>query len=209
MLAAILRVVETSRQYWPLSDRRIHYSLLNDPPLKHAGKTDSRYANDKASYKALVELLTRGRLAGRIPWQSIADTTRPVTTWKVFENPRLFVASELNGLFKGYWRDLMQSQPNHVEILGEKNTVDPILRDVPGQYTIPLTTGRGYCSIPPRYEMAQRFRKSSKEKLVLLLLSDFDPDGEEIAHSFARSMRDDFGIEDIHPIKVGAHGRTR
>jgi len=29
---------------------------------------------------------------------------------------------------------------------------------------------------------------------VLLVLSDFDPDGEEIAVSFARSMRDDFAI---------------
>jgi hypothetical protein len=70
------------------------------------------------------------------------------------------------------------------------------------EYCIPLTTGRGYCSLPPRYEMAQRFKRSGKSKLVLLMVSDFDPDGEEIAHSFARSMRDDFGIGDIHPIKV-------
>ena len=28
----------------------------------------------------------------------------------------------------------------------------------------------------------------------MLFLSDFDPDGEEISHSFARSMRDDFGV---------------
>ena len=27
-----------------------------------------------------------------------------------------------------------------------------------------------------------------------MVLSDFDPEGEDIAHSFARSMRDDFGI---------------
>jgi hypothetical protein len=39
--------------------------------------------------------------------------------------------------------------------------------------------------------------------LVLIVLSDFDPDGEEIAHSLARSLRDDFGIEDIDAIKTG------
>lgn len=50
--------------------------------------------------------------------------------------------------------------------------------------------------------MAQRFRASGKEKLIILIASDFDPDGEEIARSFARSMRDDFGIESIHPIKI-------
>ena len=70
-------------------------------------------------------------------------------------------------------------------------------------YCIPLTAGRGYGSLPPRYKMAQRFRSSGKDKLVLLILSDFDPDGEVIAESFARSMRDDFGIEGVHAIKVG------
>ena len=50
--------------------------------------------------------------------------------------------------------------------------------------------------------MAQRYWASGKEKLVLLVLSDFDPSGEDIAHSFARSMRDDFGISKIVPMKV-------
>jgi hypothetical protein len=65
-----------------------------------------------------------------------------------------------------------------------------------------MTTGRGYCSLPPRYAMAQRFWRSGKRTLIVLMVSDFDPDGEEIAHSFARSMRDDFGIGSIHPVKV-------
>jgi hypothetical protein len=54
--------------------------------------------------------------------------------------------------------------------------------------------------------MAERFRKSGKAKLVLLILSDLDPDGREIAQSFARSMRDDFGISDIVPIRVALTG---
>jgi len=97
----------------------------------------------------------------------------------------------------------MQSQPNHIEIVCEKNTVEPIVRTVAADYCIPVTSGRGYCSLPPRNVMAQRYQRSGKEKLVLLLLSDFDPDGEEIAHSFARSMRDDFAVADVHAIKVG------
>jgi hypothetical protein len=65
------------------------------------------------------------------------------------------------------------------------------------EYCIPYTIGRGYCSLDPRYKMAQRFRASGKDQLIVLVLSDFDPDGVLIAHSFARSMRDDFGIENI------------
>src|SRR5262249_51457835 len=103
---------------------------------------------------------------------------------------------------KDYYRDLMQSQPNHIEIIGEKNTIESIIDPVARQYCIPFTIGRGYCSLPPRHEMAQRFRRSGKEKLILLVLSDFDPEGEDFGHSFARSMRDDFGIRTIPPIKV-------
>ena len=32
--------------------------------------------------------------------------------------------------------------------------------------------------------------------MILIFLTDFDPDGEQIASSFARSMRDDFDIPD-------------
>lgn len=202
MLQAVEAIIRERRDFWPLSDRQIHYALLNDPPLRHASKPKSRYNNTQQSYKSLVDLLTRARLDGKVSWQAIADETRPVTIWGVHDNSRLFIRKELKDLLKGYWRNLQQSQPNHLEIVGEKNTVAPILRPVAGEYCIPLTTGRGYCSLPPRHAMAQRFRKSGKEKLVLLIVSDFDPDGDEIAHSFARSMRDDFDIRAIHPVKV-------
>ena len=96
----------------------------------------------------------------------------------------------------------MQSQPNHIEVVCEKNTVDGILRTIVMKYCIPLTSGRGYCSLPPRHQIATRYKKSGKQKLILLIVSDLDPDGEEIAHSLARSMRDDFGISQTHPIKV-------
>ena len=199
---AIVRVLNDRRDFWPLSDRQIHYALLNDPPLKHAGKPDSRYRNDLKSYKSLVELLTRMRIVGTIPFDCIGDETRPFVEWDVYDDPGEFVAREIRDFLKGGYRNLLRSQPNHVEVVVEKNTVAGIVKTVCQDFTIRMTSGRGYCSIPPRHGLAQRFRQSGKEKLVVLLVSDFDPDGEEIAASFARSMRDDFGIDSIHPIKV-------
>jgi hypothetical protein len=49
--------------------------------------------------------------------------------------------------------------------------------------------------------MAKRFQASGKDRLVVIAMSDLDPDGDEITHSFARSMRDDFGI-DVQCIKA-------
>jgi hypothetical protein len=201
-LRAIHAVLEDRKAFWPLTDRQIHYALLNEPPLIHASKPASVYGNTLKSYKSLCELLTRARLAGLIPFHAINDPTRPVKVWNFPRNVGGFLRRELNGFLKGYYRDLQQSQPNQVEIIGEKNTIDNIIRPIAMEYCIPMTIGRGYCSLPPRHAMAERFRQSGKHQLVLLALSDFDPEGEDIAHSFARSMRDDFGVEAIVPIKV-------
>lgn len=195
LLDAVLQVLEERRDFWPLSDRAIHYALLNLRPLKHASKPGSRYDNTPQSYKSCVELLTRARLCGLVPMEAISDETRPVTTWKTSSGPGEFIQKEIDRFAKGYWRNLMQSQPNHVEILVEKNTVEPIIQQVASRYTIPLTSGRGFCSIPPRQQMLQRFRKSGKERLILIVVSDFDPEGESICESFGRSMRDDFGAD--------------
>jgi hypothetical protein len=199
---AIIAVMTDLKRYWPLTDRQIHYRLLNDPPLKHASKPDSTYRNDEHSYKALTELLTRMRLERRIPMFSIIDETRPCSLPICYRDAGVFLGKEADGMFKGYWRDLMQSQPDHIEIVGEKLTIQSIIEPVAEINCIPLTIGRGCCSLYPRAKIAERYRKSGKRSLTLLILSDFDPDGEEIAHSFARSMRDDFGIHDITPVKV-------
>jgi hypothetical protein len=58
LVEAIKKVMNKLREIWPLSDRTIHYGLLNHRVLKHAGKPDSIYCNDKASYNSLTELLT-------------------------------------------------------------------------------------------------------------------------------------------------------
>ena len=204
MLDAINEVLQRNSAFWPLSDRQVHYYLLNNPPLIHASKPDSIYHNHINSYKALVDLLTRGRLAGLIDWNAIADATRPVVIWDVYKNPASFVARQIDELLKGYHRDLLQSQPNHIEVIGEKNTIQGVIRPICARYTVPYAIGRGYCSLDPRNQLVERFYESGKENLVLLALSDFDPDGEEIAHSFARSLRDDFDIEEdrIIPIQV-------
>src|SRR6185503_19811683 len=77
-LSAAITIIEKLERFWPLSVRQIHYYLLNDPPLRHASKPRSRYRYDVASYKALVNLLTQARHEGRVDWDTIDDSTRPI-----------------------------------------------------------------------------------------------------------------------------------
>ncbi len=201
-LNAVQEVITENKEYWPLTVRRVHYLLLNDPPLRHDKKPGSRYENDRSSYQALTNLLIRARLGRVVSMTAIEDTTRPIQLGGGFSTFEEFVGQESENFLMGYSRNLMQGQPHHVEIMLEKNALRSIIEKVARDYCIPVTTGRGFSSLSPRNALYARLKHSGKGKLILLMLTDFDPDGEQIAASFARSMRDDFGCTDIHAVKV-------
>ena len=204
-LTAVKRVIAENEAYLPLTDRRIHYLLLNDPPLRHDKKPGSRYKNDKASYQALTNLITRARLSGEIPMRAIEDPTRPIHLATGFDSFQEFFKQETDNFLSGYYRNLMQGQEVHIEILLEKAALRSVVERLASRYCVPVTTTRGFPSLTPRHEIVQRFSRSGKRTLVLLILSDFDPDGEMIASSIARSLRDDFGVSELsmRAIKVG------
>jgi hypothetical protein len=133
---------------------------------------------------------------------AIEDVTRPVQLGGGFDSVEQFVAYEVEDFLLGFSRNLMLGQPHHVEIVLEKKALRTVIEEVGREFCIPVTVGGGYSSLPPRAQISSRYWGSGKSKLILLMLSDFDPDGDEIAASFARSMRDDFGIRNIHAVKV-------
>jgi hypothetical protein len=203
MLAAVMTVLtEVLQPYLPTSDRKIHYELLNDPPLRHASKPQRRYRNTPEDYDDLTNLLTRARIAGLIPWEWITDETRPCEVWQTWPDPRQFVRAQLDGLLQGYWRNLQQTQPHHIEIVVEKNTVHSIVRGVAMEYCIPITSLRGFSAIERYHQIRQRYTASGKARLILLALTDFDPEGEEIVQVAGRTMRDDFHIATVDVVKV-------
>jgi hypothetical protein len=212
-LEAVQKVIADNRAYWPLTARQIHYRLLNNPPLKHSSKDgrltrrgtpsqDSTYVNDKESYDALIRLLRDARLEGLISWNVIHDPTRPVTIWNVHDSTQPYVEEQLQGFLMGYSRNLLQSQPNHIELFAEKKTLTSIIEPIASRYCMPLTIGSGSCSIAPIKQLAERFRQSGREKLIVLTIADLDPAGIMISRSFAQRLRDYFQIGDIDARRV-------
>jgi hypothetical protein len=203
MADAAIKIVTDNRNFWPLSDRQIHYRLLNNPPLRNTKKPKSRYRNDRASYQDLCDVLTRLRLNGRIPMKAISDPTRPTTTWTRHANTQSFIDEELKNFLMGYRRNLQQGQPLHIEVVAEKMTVESIVKPVCGRYHIPLTIARGYPGLPARADIADRFEASGKEKMLLLTLTDFDPEGISIAETILQSLREDFHLYAVEAVRVG------
>ena len=201
MLNAILEVLRDLNDYLPVSLRAIHYRLLVKRFFRHALKR-TPYQNDLPSYKDLSDVATRMRLTGQIPWDSIRDETRPVTSWRCWRNAADFMTEEAEGLFKGFARDLLQSQQCHFEIVAEKLTVKNFVNPIAARYCMQVVIMRGNSSIDARHQLVERFRRSGKHKLFLFCLGDCDPDGDSIVDSTLRSLRDDFQLRNVQGTRV-------
>ena len=187
---AIIRTVEDRyAKHGATSDRKYFYLLLNIPGLLRNDVRKTPFENNDKCYQDVTDMLTRLRLDGSIPFDAVVDETRPVVEWDTHRSVGPFITRELDKFLSGYWRDLLQSQPNHVELLVEKNTVAKDLKRIAAKYTLPMTSGRGYSSLPPRKGMVDRFRESGKEKLIVIVASDFDPEGQDIPNAFGLSLR--------------------
>jgi hypothetical protein len=201
MADAILKILKDLAAYLPVSERAIHYRLLELDFFRHA-KKKTRYLNDRASSNDLSDMATRMRIAEEIPWDAISDETRPVTTWNCWRNAADFVGAQCDDLLRGYARDLLQSQQQHFEIVVEKLTVKNFVEQVAARYCMPVVVMRGNSSIQTRREIVNRFQKSGKRRLFLLCLGDCDPDGDNIVDSTLRSLRDDFEISGVQATRV-------
>ena len=149
-----------------------------------------------------MRLLKDARLEGVIAWEVIDDPTRPVTIWKVHNSTQPYVEEQLKNFLAGYSRNLLQSQPNHIELFAEKKTLTSILQPISMRYCMPMTIGSGCCSIAPIKKLANRFRRSGKEKLIIFTIADLDPAGIMIARSFTQRLRDYFHIWNVDARRV-------
>lgn len=203
-LNAVQVVIEKLEDYWPLSIRQIHYQLLNDPPLKQTPKRSKhdvehyRYKNDDSSYNSLVDLLTAARYHGQVSMSVIDDPTRPQKTFGGWDSVYDFVQSEISDFMVGFHRDRQKDQPRHIECFFEKNTLYRIAERACNEYYVPFNIGRGFCSIPVWRNIARRFNASGKERMTLIIVSDYDPEGLELADDAIRSLQ-------LHGVPVDGH----
>ncbi len=195
MLQAAIKVIEDNREYWPLSVRQVHYRMLPVAPMRSTYKNAKRYVNDEDSYNDLSNLLTRARVLGQVSWDAIADETRETVRRREFSSISPFVEAEINQLFGGYRRNLLQDQDAFFLLMAEKLTVKNILSDVCARFCLPMVICRGYPDIGTPKDIADRFILSGKNKLVLLFVNDFDPEGWNIPQTICQQLSEDFAID--------------
>jgi hypothetical protein len=170
----------------------------------HGTRQTLWYANNAESYKATSDLVTRLRLNGELPWDAVADFSRLFNGPRAFRDVRQFIRQEVKNLLAGYWRDLLQSQPNYIEVHVEKDSVYHMARQVTDKYQIPTGSGHGSNSIDPWHKLYERYLASGKDGLFLIVVTDRDPEGLWMRHVAGRTLVE-LGVpkEKVHIIEAG------
>jgi hypothetical protein len=195
------------KEWLPVSGRKVHYQLCNYKFIRgylwpkkrqpgHGVRQTLWYQNDEKSWNATGELLVRLRYNGTVGWDDICDDTRPFVEFRPFQNVKQFWRQQLEEFGEGYWRDLLQSQPNAVVLCCEKNTVFTLAQRVTKRYQVYTMSGHGFSSVGPWHTLAEKFKESGKERLLVVVLSDYDPEGERIPEVALQTLRDREGLGD-------------
>lgn len=187
----VVYILEQNKEFQPLTLRRIHYLLLNNPPVI-SKKSGAKYENCPKHYKTLSNVVTKMRVGGVIPFNALFDGTRILNPNRGWRDVECYLENELNGLFDSYSRDLLQSQPHYTVIVCEKETVAPLLNHLAQEYGIPVVYCKGGSSIDIRYRLLMDWERNGRKPIRILFLSDLDPAGYRIQNSFVGSLQSDF-----------------
>jgi hypothetical protein len=205
LLQAIKKVVNDMQDYWPLTIRQIHYRLLNDPPLTQVTKDRNerwRYKNNQSCYNLLSAISVPARYLGHIPFEAIGDETRECIEPWVFENAEEFIDHEMRNFLRGYRLDPQLGQTKHVKVVVEKNTLLNIVKDLCVEFGLNLTPLRGFGGPSVWKLIEERYQDSGKDRLLVIILSDHDPEGLKLADDCYSSLRDchHIAVDAIRPL---------
>ena len=165
-------LVEYERQL-PLTARQVYYRLVAGGFVE---KTEQGYAR-------LCECLVRARRAGLVPFSSIRDDGIFVYSPDWFADPQEFLEETVRRA-RAFRRDRQAGQRCRVELWCESAGMAPQLASVANDYSVPVYTSSGFCSLTAVRSVVDRARLQDVPT-VLLHLGDFDPSGEAVFESMA------------------------
>ena len=161
-------------QGFDLSLRQLYYQLVVRDYIENSNK----------SYKRLGSLVNNARLAGLVDWGMIVDRSRNSVINSHWDNPGQIVRAAANSFQVDKWED----QPNHLEVMVEKDALSGVLWPVCKEHDIHFTANKGYPSASILYRMSKRLLdKADEGKFIYILhLGDHDPSGIDMT----RDLRD-------------------
>lgn len=176
LLRSVQNVLEEYRDYWPLTVRQVFYRLVG----AHG------YDKTETAYKNLCHHVANARRGGWLSFDAIRDDGVTTVPFSRYANADAFLLEQRDRA-KGYRRDLMATQPLHIEVWCEAAGMINQLARVAHRYSVPVYSSSGFDSLTAKKGMADRICEIGKAA-VILHLGDHDPSGASIFESVAEDV---------------------
>ena len=170
--AWFIQTVHDMRPEWPLTVRGWYYRAVA------AGLVD----NCKKAYDGVSDMLASLRRCGLVPWRSVEDSLRTISTWSLgHDGPSEYVEELLDDAFdpRYYFRNLVGDQDSHVIVTVEKDAVFRSIQQVTDELYVVSACTRGRPSATLIKELSEYIRRRQKEfeEVVIFHAGDLDPTG--------------------------------
>lgn len=176
LLDDVLVVLEEYRDHLPLTSRQIYYRLIGAHGYE---KTEGFY--DRLCHH--ISLARRGRL---IPFEAIRDDGVTTVHFEHFDNADDFRV-HLRMQARNYRRNLLASQPVHLEVWCEAAGMISQLARVATEYSVQVYSSSGFDSLSAKKMIADRVCERQK-RAIILHLGDYDPSGVAMFNAAAEDV---------------------
>jgi len=143
--------------------------------------------NKQSEYKRLGDVVSNGRLAGRLDWSLLVDRTRAPHSNSHWSDPSEIIASAAVSFQLDKWK----GQSNYVEVWVEKEALAGVVSTATSPLDVTRFSCRGYVSQSAMWEASNRFRKHEEQGRngIILHLGDHDPSGIDMSRDIQDRMR--------------------
>lgn len=192
-LAMIKRIntilADYASQGYDLTLRQLYYQLVAGAVIE----------NSERSYKNIGALVSDARLAGLVDWDMITDRGREMVKNSHWETP----ADIIRGCAQQFRIDTWKDQPNHVEVMVEKQALEGVLLPVCSELDVSFTANKGYSSSSAMYEAGRRLARAmgDDKKVHLIYLGDHDPSGIDMSRDILHRLNLFAGVIDDEAMK--------
>jgi len=171
---------EYQAQGFNLTLRQLFYQFVAEDLIK----------NSERSYRRLGTIISGGRLAGLIDWDSIKDRTRSLEAYRTDQTPFQTITTAANR----YQIDMWEKQESYVEVWVEKEALIDVVEKACNSFMVPHFACRGYVSQSAMWEAAQRMESKTHKDCLIIHLGDHDPSGIDMT----RDIRDRMELFECH-----------
>jgi hypothetical protein len=181
--------LDSLKEYWPLTLRQVYYQLVAAGDIP----------NNKAQYKKLSCLLTKARLVGLVSWDAIEDRARDMLSSIRYSDQDQFIATEAHYFLKNYRRDLLQNQPQTLEIWVEKDALSRICERAADPFGVPVIVARGFSSLSYVHECRKRIleNQNNGQSTAILYFGDLDPSGWEMLPAMMETLQQEMNLGNL------------